>query len=65
MSSFDLILQGKFEEAINESDLMFTNTKSNSEKFNKILSLLNLNKYTDAYDESRLFVKLPQKHTVF
>jgi len=58
MGSFDLILQGKFEEAIKESDFMFKKTKSNIEKFNKIISLLNVKKYTDAYDESRLLLKI-------
>ena len=58
MGSFDLILQGKFEEAIKESDLMFKKTKSNSEKYNKIISLLSVNKYADAYDESKLLLKI-------
>ena len=65
MNSFDLILQGKFNETIKQADISFIESKNNGEKFNKIIALLNLNKYAEAYEECKILLKLSNENQYF
>jgi lipoprotein NlpI len=65
MNSFDLILQGNYEEGIKQADISFNATKWNGEVYNKIIALLNLGKYTDAYNECKLLLKLTNENQYY
>jgi lipoprotein NlpI len=58
MDSFNLILQQNYDEAIKQADISFNETKWNGEKYNKIIALLSLNQFIDAYDECKILLKL-------
>jgi lipoprotein NlpI len=65
MNSFDLILQKRYDDAIKQAEISFNETKCKGELCNKIIALLNLDKFTDAYTECKKLLPMGEDNAYY